>query len=207
MKDKLFIKKLLQVSLLASIGSLLMLWQFPYPGAPGIFKFEISKVPVLIGGFALGPWAGIAVLLIKNLIFLIIKFSPGELIGIPMNTINTAVFVLTSSYIYHRSKTLNYAVLSIFSGVITSTLVMIPANYYALPLFMRVFTPQSSIPSPEKIVELILFAAIPFNAMSGVINGIITFLVYKRIGKFIKDTGDLELGRKRNRNSIEGIKG
>jgi riboflavin transporter len=204
MRDNSLIKKLLQISLLSSIGSLLMLWQLPYPGAPGILQFDISKVPVLVGGFALGPWAGLSVLVLKNIIFLVIKFSPKEMIGIPMNTMYGAVLVLTASFIYQRRKTLNNAVLSIFSGIVTSTLVMIPANYFALPLFMRIFTPAAPIPAPEKIVEMIIFAVIPFNALSGTINGIITFLVYKRVGKFLREPGEIKIAKKSN--GIRGLK-
>jgi riboflavin transporter len=193
MKEPGFIKKLLQISLLSSIGAVLMLWQIPYPGAPGILQFDISNAAVLIGGFALGPWEGAVVLVLKNLIFLIVKFSPKEMLGIPMNTIYSAVLVLTAAYVYHRKKTWNNAILSLFSGIVTSTIFMIPANYFVLPVFIKIFTPEMPVPSPEKIMETVIFAVIPFNIINGTLNCLVTFFVYKRVGTFLKGTGRLKL--------------
>ncbi len=57
------------------------------------------------------------------------------------------------------------------------TAMMCLFNYIVTPLYMG--TPR------EAVAALIIPAIIPFNLLKGGINGIITFLVYKRISNFL----------------------
>ncbi len=173
------------ISLLATCGVLLMLWQMPYPGAPWL-KIDLSDVPVLIGGFAFGPLAGIFILLLKNVLFFVLKFHPIELIGVPMNIISTAVLVVVSSSIYHRNKTWSNALVGLFSGMVASIVVMIFMNYWIMPHFIKWFMPHMPLPSSEKLTETVIFVVVPFNFVKDALNGALTFLLYKRVSLFIK---------------------
>ncbi|MCD4782587.1 MAG: ECF transporter S component [Candidatus Eremiobacteraeota bacterium] len=186
------LKRIIQISLLASVATLLMLIQIPYPGA-GWLKFDISNIPVLIGGCALGPIAGLLIVIIKLFLFGIIRSSPGELMGLPMNLIANGTLVLVTSYIYRRVKTQENALFSLFVGVIVSTLIMIPANYFVLPLYLKFFAPNIPIPPPSQMLTMLFTVVIPFNLIAGFLNISLTFIVYKRVSAFIRPDAQINL--------------
>lgn len=180
----------MQITLLSTVGALLMLWQLPYPGAAWL-KFDLSDIPALIGGCALGPWVGFAVVLFKSFIFVLLKFNPQELVGIPMGIISSGTLVLVTSFLYQRVKTQQNALYSVVMGIISLVLIMIPANYFVLPFFMKWFFPQVPIPAPAEIAYMIMYFIIPFNAVKGILNGALTFIIYKRVALFLRPGGDV----------------
>jgi riboflavin transporter FmnP len=179
------IKLLTQAALLGCVGAMLMLWQIPYPGAPWL-KIDASDVPVLIGGFALGPWAGLVVLFIKNFMFCILRFSQDELLGMPMNLLATASMLFVSSWIYHRNKSWQNALLALTAGITCSMALMALANYFVLPVYLRLFAPHIPVPGGRELSGVILATILPFNGVKGLLNGILTFLIYKRVSSFLK---------------------
>lgn len=179
----------MQITLLSTVGALLMLWQIPYPGAVWL-KFEMSDIPALVGGCALGPWVGFAVVIFKNLIFALLKFNPQELVGIPMGIISSGTLILVTSFLYQRAKTQQNALFSVVMGIISLILVMIPMNYFVLPFFLKSFFPGVPVPSPAEIIHMIMFFIIPFNAVKGILNGALTFIIYKRVAVFLRPGGD-----------------
>lgn len=188
MNGKNSTKQLIQAAIFGTLSALLMFIQVPYPGAPWL-KLDISDVPILICSFAVGPWMGVVVLFIRNLIFAIMKFNPIELVGIPMNTIATGIMVIVAGYVYHLRKTRSNAIIAIFLGILASIIVMLPANYFIYPWFIRTFFPSIPIPAGKELVKVILFVILPFNAIKDTFNGIATFLVYKRVVGFFRSVG------------------
>ena len=60
-------KLIARVGVLGAIAALLFL--IPgIPIVPPIYKLDFSTVPVLLGGFSLGPVPGLLILLIKDLV-------------------------------------------------------------------------------------------------------------------------------------------
>lgn len=162
-----------------------MLLQIPFPGAPWL-KLDVSDVPVLIAGFALGPMEGILVLLIKNALFALLRFSPAETVGLPMNFIATACLVLISSWFYQRNRTLKNAFVGMLIGISVSTAIMIPANYLILPIFQRWLLPHTPALSSKELFAMILTFVAPFNLAKDFANMIVTFLAYKRVAVFLR---------------------
>ncbi|MEW6280719.1 MAG: ECF transporter S component, partial [Candidatus Eremiobacterota bacterium] len=75
MREETRLSRLLKVGLLSSLATALMVTvQVPFPGAP-FLKYDPSEVAALIGGFALGPMYGLAILVVKNLLFLLLRFD------------------------------------------------------------------------------------------------------------------------------------
>src|SRR5699024_10160625 len=97
--------------------------------------------------------------------------------GFIMHFLATGLFAIVAGNIYRHKKTKKEAIIAIAAGVIVMTAMMCLFNYIVTPLYMG--TPR------EAVAALIIPAIIPFNLLKGGINGIITFLVYKRISKFL----------------------
>lgn len=63
--------------MLAAIGMVLMLVDFPLPLFPSFLQIDLSDVPAVIGAFSLGPAAGVVIELLKNLLKLIVGSNTG----------------------------------------------------------------------------------------------------------------------------------
>jgi riboflavin transporter FmnP len=50
-----------------------MLIEFPLPFAPSFYKLDFSEVAVLMGGFAMGPWAAVVIEALKILLLIFIQ--------------------------------------------------------------------------------------------------------------------------------------
>ena len=189
-------RTMVKVSILGAFSFLLMLFEFPLWFAPTFLKFDFSDVPGLIGSFALGPFAGVLVQLVKNLLNLAIEGTATAAVGELANFIVGSIFVYTAGYIYHRNKTFKTAIIGMVLGTLAMTVVMSLANYFVMiPLYAKLFGwPIEDIVALGSAVNkyvvdfktLILFAVVPFNIVKGIIVTLITTLLYKRVSPILK---------------------
>ena len=144
-------------------------------------------MPALMGGFALGPVAGVLIELIKNILNILIKGTDTGGIGELSNFIVGSFFIVPASIIYMRNKSKKNAVLGLLAGVVFMTVSACFSNYFLiLPLYQK-FMPLEQIieSSPLSIVKdmrsFILFAIAPFNLLKSSIVSSITLLTYKKL--------------------------
>ena len=65
--------KLTVTAMLSAVAFLLMFIEFPIPALiPAFVKLDVSDLPELLAAFSLGPVYGVAVALLKNLLFLVL---------------------------------------------------------------------------------------------------------------------------------------
>ena len=65
-KQKIFTtRKVVVTGMFSAIASVLMLFDFPLPFAPGFYELDFSELPVLVGAFAFGPTAGVMMEFVK----------------------------------------------------------------------------------------------------------------------------------------------
>lgn len=177
---------LIKVSILAALSALLMHLSFPIFPAHAYLRYDPSEVPALIATFALGPVPGMAVVLLKNALYMLLHFAPSEFIGIPINTLAGWALVGVAGHVYRLRKNKSIALVSLSLGVVAMTLVMIPVNLVLLPIFQRFFMPSVPTMPSEQMLALILAVITPFNLIKGSLTAFLTFLVYKRVSPLLK---------------------
>lgn len=173
-----------QIAILSTVGLCLMLTvEVPlFPAAPYL-KYDAGDIPVLIAAFALGPAQGVAVAVLKNLLFLMLRGTPETwFVGAPMNLLAGASFATVAGAVYLSKKTKARAVIALMLGGLSSTLVMLAANALVLPLFLQVFFGATQ----GVTMQLLLTVIVPFNLLKSTINGVLVFAVYKRISPVLK---------------------
>lgn len=188
---KLNAKSMAQIGMLSAIAGILMLFEMPLWFAPFFYEMDISEVPVLIGGFALGPIAGILIELIKNLLKLVISSTKTGGVGEMANFIIGCSLVIPSAIYYQRNKTKKGAFISLIIGTISLTVVGSILNAYVL---LPVYSKAYGISLEELIAKgtevnssitdlktFVMLAVAPFNLVKGIIASILTFILYKRI--------------------------
>ena len=82
----------------------------PDPARPVVSELDFSDLPELIGAFAYGSLAGVAIALLKNVIHLLV--SQSGFVGELSNFLLGGVFALTAGLIYRRHKTKKTALLA-----------------------------------------------------------------------------------------------
>jgi len=180
----LLVRDMIRISILSAVGITLMsLLEVPFLVSAPFLKYDMGDIPVLIGAFALGPWHGVWVAFLKNVLLILLKGSPETMVGAPMNFLAGASFAFACGSFYALHKTKARAVVSLAIGVVVSTVVMLAANLVVLPLFMAAFMPAADTETSRR---LLLEAILPFNLVKGSLNSVLVFLVYKRISPFLK---------------------
>lgn len=192
-KNKMNTRSMVKISILGGIAFILMFIKTPVAFlAPSFMSVDASDVPALIGGFAMGPVAGMLIQLIKNILKLPMSNTGG--VGEISNFIVGSVLVIVSSIIYNRKKTYKNATVGLFFGVISMAIVATLSNYFVIfPLYAKIMVPMDTIIEmgtviTGKIVDLktmMVFAILPFNLLKGFIEAILTMLLYKRISPIL----------------------
>ena len=180
------VRKLTTTAVMAAIATILMYIEFPIPIMPGFIKLDFSELPALLTSFALGPWYGALVCLLKNLIHLPVTSSSG--VGELANFLIGVCFVIPTGYIYQFIGSL--------VGAVIMAVVSFPINYFIVYPFYTNFMPmeaivgayQAILPSIKGLSDALLIFNVPFTFVKGMIDVVITFLVYKRLSPIIKGT-------------------
>lgn len=189
-------KTVVVIGMFSAISTVLYIFDFPVSFAPPFYKMDFSDLPAMICGFAYGPIAGIMVEFVKVLLKILIKGTSTAFVGDMANFIVASAFILPSAIIYSYKKTKKIAIVSCIVGTISITLFGSVFNaVYLIPAFCKLYGME-----PEAIVgmgtavnkyitdmdSLVMFAVAPLNLLKGLVNSIITILVYKRLHRVMK---------------------
>lgn len=178
-------------AVLSALSTVLMMLSFSVPFMPSFLKLDFSELPALIASFSMGPVSGVLVCLIKNLLNL--PFSTTGGVGELCNFLLGTCFVLPAGLIYRFRKNRRTALLAALFGAMAMAFASLPLNYFiSYPMYMK-FLPleqiigmyQAIFPGVNGLFQCLLIFNVPFTFLKGLLDTILTFLVYKRISPLI----------------------
>ena len=188
-------KNMAKMGILGAVAGLLMLLEIPLPYAPSFYEVDLREVAVLLGAFSMGTVAGVIIEAIKILINFVITGTATAGVGELANFIVGCCLVVPAAIIYNKNKRIKNAIVGILVGIFAMTLVGAILNYYVLiPVYASAFgMPIETIiamgtklnPNIDSLWDLILLANVPFNIIKGILSGLITFLLYKRLSPIL----------------------
>jgi riboflavin transporter FmnP len=192
--------------IIANLTALSVLFYFfpkvPLPFIfPSFLELQLSNLPAIIGGFALGPVAGAIIIVARTIIKL--PFSTTAYVGEFVDLIIGVSTVVASSLIYKKIHTKKGALYAALVGMVVWTTIALLANYFfILDLYIEIYFDGDlsallgflqiipGINETNYMGKYILYAILPFNLLlSGIVYGI-TFVVYKRISGLIETLND-----------------
>ena len=190
------IKTMAKVSILAAIAFILMEFDFPIPFiAPPFYKLDFSEVAVLIGGFAMGPLAGVAIEAMKVFLSCLFFGSGTAYVGELANFVMGCAFILPAAWYYRRHKNLKSALIGMILGTLclmlvgglTNYFVMLPASsfFFNMPLEAIISMGAKVVPFVDNAFTLVLFCTTPFNLIKGIVTSLLVFLLYKHISPIL----------------------
>lgn len=177
-------RQLVTMALMCAIGALLSFIEFPL--LPGItwLKFDASNTAAMVAGFAYGPAAGVSVGVI---IAIIHGLMLADFVGALMNILVIICFVTPAALIYKKHRTYKAAILGLFVSIICAICGAILGNLLLTPSWLGV--------PLDAVVALIAPALIPFNIAKGLLNAVLTLIIYKSISNVITPKKEQTKGR------------
>ena len=185
---------MVKVAVLAGIAYALMFLEMPVPLFPGFLKIDLSDMPAIVAGLALGPIAGFAVEAVKNFLHLITATSTGG-VGEIANIVVGSSFVVVASLVYRSEKSLKALIKGFALGTIAMVIIGSAMNYFVmLPFYGQIMGLEAIIgmgtainPNVKDLLSFVLWFIAPFNLVKGIVISIITIPLYKKIEKLIKN--------------------
>ena len=184
---------LVKISILSAIGYILMFISVPLPMLfPEFLKVDISDLPALLGGIALGPMAGVTIAFFKNLLQFITGMSTTGGVGEFANFLIGGSFVFTVSYIYSRKRDVAGVIIGLISGIIVMTIVGCIANYFIiLPFYSKIGWSIDAVvamgsainPAIHNKLSFVIWIIAPFNILKSGIMSLLTLPMYKKTEK------------------------
>lgn len=195
-KARLGTKQMALCGLMGGLCSVLMLFRFPLPFMPPFMDFDFSSMVEMIGGFAMGPVAAFAIIVIKLLLKLLTQGTTSAWTGELSNLIISCSYVLPAVLIYNRHKTRKMAVVGMSVGTCFCSIVAVITNLYIIIPFYASFMGLTM----EKIVamckavnpllnskwNMALLGIVPFNLIKYGALSLLTIFVYKKLSRQIK---------------------
>lgn len=192
--SKSLTKKIALSAMLAALGVILQMFEIPIPIIPSFIKLDFSDLPGFIGAIVCGPWAGVLITLIRNVIHIFTGSSAG--IGELSNFILSSSFVLSAGLIYKKMPNIKGVFIGGAVGAVVMGIVSFPVNNFIIyPLYYSVMgLPREAIlamyqairPSTESIAEALVVFNVPFTIVKGLFSVIIFGAVYKPLERLIK---------------------
>ena len=124
-----------KVGVLSALALVIYFIEFPILPAFSWLMVDFSEVPVLLGGFALGPVAGILIELIKNIAHFMIKNTTGG-VGELANFLLGVSFALPALLLYRKRKNRKRVIIGMMMGLVFACAMSAVLNYYVfIPLY------------------------------------------------------------------------
>ena len=191
-KNRKRIRFVVMTGVLGAVATVLMMLSFSVPFMPSFIKMDISELPALIATFSMGPISGVMVCLIKNLINLTMTTTGG--VGELSNFLLGCCLVLPAGLVYQFRKNRCAALLSALAGSLIMGVASLPLNYFLtypiytkiLPIEQIVGMYQAIFPGVDGLLSCLLLFNVPFTFLKGLVDTLLTFLIYKHISPLIK---------------------
>lgn len=191
-KKPINVRYMTMTAMLSAVAFVLMMLEFSVPIMPSFIKLDFSELPALIGSFSMGPLSGVVICLLKNLLHLPMSSTGG--VGELSNFILGALFVVPAGMLYRRKKGRKSALIGSMIGAVVMALISVVTNYFIVYPFYTAIMPMDTIvaayqviyPKADTLLKCLVIFNMPFTFIKGLLNVLITFLIYKHISPIIK---------------------
>ena len=158
------------------------------------YRLDLSTLPAILAGFAMGPAQGLAVVAVKNLVRM--PVSDSVCVGELADMLMSGAFVAAAGLLYARDRTRRGAYRALAAGTAAMTAAGILTNYFVLiPAYQALMgmSAQSILamgaavhPWIDSMEKLAVCVAGPFNLLKGGVLSAVTAGIYKRVSPLLR---------------------
>ncbi|MDW0115594.1 ECF transporter S component [Sporosarcina thermotolerans] len=179
------LRKMILIAMLGSISTVLMQLNFPLPALPAFLKIDFSEIPAVLAIMTMGPVAGIAVELLKNVLHWFLSGSPtGVPVGEMANFVTGILFIMPIYFIFNKIKSTKGLTVGLIAGTASMAIGMSVLNY-AVFLPMYVYFLNMPAYTSDAMFNVIVLGILPFNLIKGIMLMVVSLLLYKSMYKWI----------------------
>lgn len=187
------LNKMIKIALLATIAVVLMFIEFPMTPFPWL-QIDLSEVPALMGGFAFGPMAGVIIIILKNILYVLFKGTSSGFVGQIANIIIGVSLILPATILYKRKKTKKTAIIGMIIGFFTIQIGGIIANKY---LLIPLYGGEAAVLGGKTFMYYIIFGLLPINGVKSLLVSSITYTLYKKLSVALFKVEPMKSGDKK----------
>jgi riboflavin transporter len=179
------LRRMILIAILGSISTVLMQLNFPLPAMPTFLKVDFSEIPAVLAIMTMGPVAGIAVELLKNVLHWFLSGSPtGVPVGEIANFVTGLLFIMPIYFIFNKIKSAKGLTAGLITGTVTMAVGMSALNYF---VFLPMYTYFLNMPpyTGDALFNVIVLGILPFNLIKGIMLMVVSLLLYKSMSKWI----------------------
>lgn len=196
-------KQMVTIGLLSALAYVLMLVHLPFKYL-GFLEFEFSDIPAVIAALIYGPFAGVFVELVKNLIKATTASTTG-MVGELANFLISSAYIIPVGMLYKlrmkkklqevtvsNSAAKSRGVLYMFFIFTVGTIAMAATgallNYYVmLPLYAKLFggmdvivgIASSNVSAVKDLASLVIIGITPYNIVKGIGISVLGYYTYR----------------------------
>lgn len=168
----------------------------PFLFAPWL-ELNFPDISALIGGFALGPAAGVIITVLRVLLKVLMQGTSSGFAGELGDIIISISFVLPAALVYKFNKSKKGALIGILVGAACSVISAMLVNRFVLiPFYAKTIGFPALVGSLKALFKnvteenfyayYIFLSVLPFNLLRCALCGGVTFFLYKRVSKLLK---------------------
>lgn len=176
----------IRIGMMGAVAFVLMyLGEINLPFFPSYLKYDPGDVPAMVATFTLGPVAGVAVQVIKILLFWISGKSTTGWVGLSANLLAGCALVIAAGLMHRflgRVGAGNWGrgLLSAATGAVVMAAVVIPVNALLIyPLWGLV---------GDAAWDGALYISTPFNLFKGFVSSTVSLAFYRRLQPYLMGT-------------------
>ncbi|MGP4040557.1 ECF transporter S component [Gracilibacillus sp. D59] len=178
--------RLIVMAIMGTISVLLMFLNFPlpFPFIPAYLRIDVSDIPALIAGILFSPVAGVVVVAIKNVLYVLVT-AISDPIGALANFFAGMFYVVPVSFMYMKYRSMKSVLIGLGIGTLLMTIGLSILNYF---LFIPAYSWFMGWEEMSKDVKLntVLIGILPFNLIKGIIVGTIFALIFTKLKNWIQ---------------------
>ena len=180
-------RKLTYIAVLSAISFILMYFQIQLLPTVNFMKLDFSILPMLVGLVVLDLQSSLWILVIRSALQLLLNNAgASSLIGMPMNMIAYAFFILALYYLWVKKPSLKNYCIAVVTGTVSLTLAMLVFNYfYALPLY-KIYAGFDVAAMVGSVCNYLVATVLPFNLLQGLIFGLVFYICYQPLKPILK---------------------
>ncbi len=176
--------KIILIAILGSISLVLFFISFPLPFLPPYLKIDFSDVPALIAGIIFSPLAGVLVVLIKNILYVVVG-GASDPIGVTANFIAGALFILPVTFMFRRMANTKGIILGLILGTLIMSVMMSVLNYF---LILPAYAMFMGMEMNQTIKwTTVLAGVLPFNLLKGVIVSLLFIPLFVKMQDWLSE--------------------
>ena len=180
-------RRIAMTAVLAAAASVLRFISFKLPFMTSFISLDFSELPALLAAFTMGPFSGVAVCVVKNLVNLTQSMTGG--VGELSNFIIGSAFVIPAGLIYRRRRSFGGAAAGALLGAALMAVLSLLSNYYVVyPIYTNIMSMDAILgmyrainPGIENLWQALLVFNVPFTFCKGLISAAVTLAVYKKL--------------------------